>query len=287
LWKQAGALAPADRESRICGSSKSCNQQLVHIEGQHIISTAASSMPDPHVLQGYAMKNVHVCFLLSVSLVAVSLQLLIYTQSAVCEAVSAEADALQTILRKMNYSYTYNTTDPCTWRQPVVQCNSSTGSITGLDFSNMGLSGPIPPEIGLFPSLESLDFSNYPIYSQSCTGPCNHVLGPIPNELGNLTNLQTLLLSRSTLSQQFPPPVLNLVNLIDLKAISCNLSGPIPQEISKLSKLQFLFLGANSLVEPLPELGSLINLQQLTLWGNAIRNIIPAKWGNLGNLTYL
>jgi hypothetical protein len=47
-------------------------------------------MPDPHVLQGPAMKNVHVCFLLSVSLVAASLQLLIYTESAVCEAVSAE-----------------------------------------------------------------------------------------------------------------------------------------------------------------------------------------------------
>jgi len=36
------------------------------------------------------MKNVHVCFLLSVSLVAASLQLLIYTESAVCQAVSAE-----------------------------------------------------------------------------------------------------------------------------------------------------------------------------------------------------
>ncbi len=34
------------------------------------------------------MKNVHVCFLLSVSLVAASLQLLIYTESAVCEAAS-------------------------------------------------------------------------------------------------------------------------------------------------------------------------------------------------------
>ncbi len=47
-------------------------------------------MPDPYVLQGPAMKNVHVRFLLSVSLVALSLQLLIYTESAVCEAVSAE-----------------------------------------------------------------------------------------------------------------------------------------------------------------------------------------------------
>jgi hypothetical protein len=60
------------------------------------------------------------------------------------------------------------------------------------NFSNMGLSGPIPPEIGLFPSLQTLDFSNYPTNSQSCTGPCNSVLGSIPQELGNLANLQIL-----------------------------------------------------------------------------------------------
>jgi hypothetical protein len=60
------------------------------------------------------------------------------------------------------------------------------------NYSNMGLSGPIPHEISLFPSLQTLDFSNYPTNSQSCTGPCNSVLGPIPNELGNLANLQIL-----------------------------------------------------------------------------------------------
>ncbi|CAM6023536.1 unnamed protein product, partial [Sphagnum balticum] len=244
-------------------------------------------MPGPHVLQGPAMKNVHVCFLLSVSLVAASLQLLIYTESAVCEAVSAEGDAFQAILWKMKYSYPYNTTDPCAWPPAVVQCNSSTGPIIGLNFSNMGLSGPIPPEIGLFPSLRTLDFSNYPTNSPSCTGRCNNVLGPIPKELGNLTNLQILLLSRSTLSQSFPPPVLNLTNLIELKIDNCNLSGPIPREISNLSKLQSLFLGNNSLVGPLPELGPLINLQQLTLWGNNISDKIPPQWGNLSNLIYL
>ncbi|KAH8964792.1 hypothetical protein BDL97_04G084500 [Sphagnum fallax] len=234
------------------------------------------------------MKNVHVCFLLSVSLVATSLQLLIYTESAVCQAASLEeGDAFQTILQKMKYPNKYNPTDPCAWKLEVVKCNSSTRSIIGLNFSNMGLSGPIPAEIGLFPSLQTLDFSSYPTNSESCTGPCNNVLGPIPKELGNLANLQILLLSRSTLSQPFPPPVLNLVNLIELKIDNCNLSGPIPPIISKLSKLQIVFLGNNSLVGPLPGLGSLINLQQLTLWGNLIYDKIPREWGNLGNLTYL
>jgi hypothetical protein len=163
-------------------------------------------MPDPHVLQGCAMKNVHVSFLLSVSLVAASLQLLIYTESTVCEAASLEeGDAFQTILQKMKWPYKYNitdpcnlqavqcnATDPCAWKLQVVQCNNATGSIIGLNFSNMGLSGPIPAEIDRFPSLQTLDFSNYPTNSSNCTGPCNSVLGPIPQELGNLANLQIL-----------------------------------------------------------------------------------------------
>jgi hypothetical protein len=37
LWKEAGELAPADRESRVSGSPKSCNQQLVRIEGQPML----------------------------------------------------------------------------------------------------------------------------------------------------------------------------------------------------------------------------------------------------------
>jgi Leucine-rich repeat (LRR) protein len=52
----------------------------------------------------------------------------------------------------------------------------------------MGLSGPIPPEIGQFPSLQSLDFTNY----NTSTGPYNYVAGPIPDELGNLANLRIL-----------------------------------------------------------------------------------------------
>jgi hypothetical protein len=66
------------------------------------------------------------------------------------------------------------------------------GWVSYRNFSNMGLSGPIPAEIGLFPSLQTLDFSSYPTNSESCTGPCNNVLGPIPKELGNLANLQIL-----------------------------------------------------------------------------------------------
>ncbi|CAK9874978.1 unnamed protein product [Sphagnum jensenii] len=225
------------------------------------------------------MSNALCSFLLSVSL-ASSLRFF-----AVCEA-SAEGDALRAILQKMNYQYTYNATDPCTWNSQVVQCNSPTsGSITGLNFSNMGLSGPIPPEIGQFPSLQSLDFTNY----NTSTGPYNYVAAPIPDELGNLANLRILFLTRNNISQLFPSSVVNLVNLIQLKIDVCGLYGPIPPEISNLSNLQVLYLGNNSLSGPLPgpAFGSLIHLQELTLWGNGIRDKIPPEWGNLVNLTYL
>jgi hypothetical protein len=66
-------------------------------------------MPDPHLLQGSAMKNVHACFLLSVSLVAASLQLLIYTESAVCEAVSAEGSNPNSSVLLGACSFVYST----------------------------------------------------------------------------------------------------------------------------------------------------------------------------------
>ena len=64
--------------------------------------------------------------------------------------------------------------------------------------------------------------------------------GPIPPELGSLSNLMWLNLSRN------------------------NLSGRIPPELGGLSRLERLYLGTNGLSGPIPpELGGLSNLEEL------------------------
>ena len=58
---------------------------------------------------------------------------------------------------------------------------------TGIDLSDNGLSGSIPPEIGQLIYLEDLNLSR------------NQLIGSIPREIGNLTNLKYLYLDQKYL----------------------------------------------------------------------------------------
>ena len=106
----------------------------------------------------------------------------------------------------------------------------------------------------------------------------NNLVGNLPTELGNLSNLRTLSFSNSV--RITPPststPIGNNAN---------KLSGTIPTELGNLSNLQFLSLNGNKLSGTIPtELGNLSNLQFLSLVGNNLNGKIPSTLGNLSNL---
>ena len=66
------------------------------------------------------------------------------------------------------------------------------------------------------------------------------------------------------------------------------LTGAIPPELGSLINLQGLSLYGNQLTGPIPpELGSLINLQGLSLGNNQLTGPIPPELGSLINLQYL
>ena len=116
----------------------------------------------------------------------------------------------------------------------------------------------------------------------------NGLNGPIPAELGRLSNLQWLFLDANWLNGKIPAELGSLTNLIRLYLNSNNLSGPIPAEFGSLSNLQWLFLEDNQLSGPIPaELGSLSNLRALLLSYNHLGGEIPTKLGNLSNLQWL
>ena len=147
------------------------------------------------------------------------------------------------------------------------------GRVVRLSLGFNELTGPIPAELGSLSNLERLDLS------------FNNLTGPIPAELGGLSNLESLSLSNNRLTG-IPPELGSLSNLESL-SLSSNRLTEIPPELGSLSNLKSLYLSSNELTGIPAELGSLSNLERLDLSFNNLTGPIPAELGGLSNLESL
>ena len=139
-----------------------------------------------------------------------------------------------------------------------------------------GLQGPIPAELGSLTNLRYLRLDN------------NALTGSIPTELGNLSNLESLTLYGNALTGLIPTELGSLTALRYLSLGGNELTGSIPTELGNLSNLENLQLYGNKLTGPIPtELGSLSNLESLQLGSNALTGPIPTELGSLTALRYL
>ena len=112
--------------------------------------------------------------------------------------------------------------------------------------------------------------------------------GPIPPELGQLTNLTNLNLGYNQLTGPIPLELTQLTNLTSLNLGGNRLTGPIPTELGQLTNLEYLYLGYNQLTGPIPlELTQLTNLTSLNLGGIELTGLIPPELTQLTNLTNL
>ena len=144
------------------------------------------------------------------------------------------------------------------------------GRVTELDLPGNRLSGPIPPELGDLSQLTRLFLSS------------NQLTGPIPPELGNLSNLGALDLFRNQLSGEIPRELTNIPDLSYLDLGRNRLSGPIPAELGNLVALEVLSLIHNRLSGPIPaELGNLSNLILLRMAGNQLTGCVPDALRNV------
>ncbi|MEE9464024.1 MAG: Two component regulator three Y domain protein, partial [Candidatus Neomarinimicrobiota bacterium] len=116
----------------------------------------------------------------------------------------------------------------------------------------------------------------------------NNLVGTIPPELGNMTNLTFLFLRGNHLTGSIPAELGNLTNLTQLFFPANQLTGSIPAELGNLASLTLLSLANNQLSGSIPsELGNLANLRRLNLSSNLLTAAIPPELGNLASLTYL
>tara|TARA_R110002051_G_scaffold66515_1_gene120410 strand:- start:4533 stop:7865 length:3333 start_codon:yes stop_codon:yes gene_type:complete len=150
------------------------------------------------------------------------------------------------------------------------------GRVKSISLGSRNLTGEIPDEIGNLTELDYIDLGQ------------NNLTGKIPSQLGNLLKLEILNLHTNQLTGNIPSELGNLSNLEILLLNSNQLSGTIPIELGSLSSIQQLSFTLNQLSGTIPVfLGNLTSLTYLSLYGNQLTGIVPQELGNLINLNRL
>jgi hypothetical protein len=121
----------------------------------------------------------------------------------------------------------------------------------------------------------------------------NHLNGPFPENLSDLSNLITLDFHGNSLSGEIPAGLGDLQDLMRLDLSFNRLNGNIPRELGKLDNLVYLVLNGNHMLSGSipPELGNLLSLNDLMLssyeGGTQLSGTIPVELSNLTKLTHL
>jgi uncharacterized repeat protein (TIGR01451 family) len=160
----------------------------------------------------------------------------------------------------------------CSWYG--VECFDN--SVTDLGLTDNRLMGSIPSELSNLSNLEELWLDH------------NQLAGNIPSNLGSLSKLQKLALHYNQLTGSIPPELGNLSNLGLLYLQNNQLVGNIPSQLGALNGFWDLRLSNNQLTGSIPsELGNLSNLWTLDLESNQLTGNIPPELGDLARLRWL
>ncbi|XP_051126050.1 probable LRR receptor-like serine/threonine-protein kinase At3g47570 isoform X2 [Andrographis paniculata] len=211
----------------------------------------------------------------------------------------------------------------CNWIG--VTCGKRHNRVIGLNISNMGLAGSIPPELGNLSFLVSIDISKNGFEStlpedlvrlqrlRFVSFSYNNFTGEVPSWISSLpqlenlslrnnsfssinsflvstsnqTKLDTLTVSYNPFQGEIPKSIGNLRSLKKLYMVGNGFSGSIPTSIVNISGLETLELSEN-LIQGMPEaIGNLHMLKWLNLQGNRLDGSIPLIVFNISTLENL
>ncbi|KAL2987709.1 hypothetical protein AAZX31_11G043100 [Glycine max] len=123
--------------------------------------------------------------------------------------------------------------------------------------------GPLPSQLGNLSNLETLFLVDV------------NLVGEIPHSIGNLTSLKNFYLSQNSLSGNIPNSISGLKNVEQIKLFQNQLSGELPQGLGNLSSFICLDLSQNALTGKLPDTIASLHLSSLNLNDNFLRGEIP------------
>ncbi len=168
--------------------------------------------------------------------------------------------------------------EPWRWGAPD-QCalygvTCQDGHVTALALESNNLIGTIPPEIGNFSQLELLNLSS------------NSLSGELPTQFYDLHNLVSINLEFNLLSGTISTRIGELSNLEEINLIVNQFEGSIPGEIGALTSLTSLWLTENNFSGTMPpELSELTNLDSLILINTNLTGSVPLTYTNIPGLT--
>jgi Leucine-rich repeat (LRR) protein len=149
-------------------------------------------------------------------------------------------------------------------------------SLKTLQISNSHqLRGPLPSELGLLSQLSYLS-----LYS-------NRLTGSIPSHLGYLSQLNYLYLYENQFTGLIPSELGSLFQLYDFDMSYNQLTGTLPTALGSLSLLNTFLISSNLLTGSIPkELGSLVQVKSFALDFNQLTGRIPSELHSLSRLNY-
>ncbi|SNR28624.1 Por secretion system C-terminal sorting domain-containing protein [Maribacter sedimenticola] len=158
------------------------------------------------------------------------------------------------------------------------------GRVTNILIQSNGLVGTLPDELGNLSELQSLE-----LHRNFYIGYIPNILnGSIPSTFQNLKKLEILNLFATGISGTIPNEIGQMTALKELWLSSNELTGELPTTLGDLSDLELLLIGSNKLTGNIPaQLGQLSNLKRLSLINNELTGNIPSDLGLLTNLTEL
>ena len=150
-------------------------------------------------------------------------------------------------------------------------------TVDGLFLPSNGLSGFLPPELGLLDGVFYLDLSN------------NELTSSIPAEIGGMSFLGRLNLSNNRLTGSIPTELGQLTGMEHLNLSGNQLTGDIPVELRRLTTLMTLDLSDNRFTGEFPtEFGNMDDLRSLDMENNSLlTGPLPREITRLNLLRYL
>ncbi len=154
---------------------------------------------------------------------------------------------------------------------PIPESIGGLANLTAVFIGVSNLEGPIPMGIWTNPNIISLYPYNMP-----------YLTGPIPPEIGQMTNLRFFVATGTPFGGPIPKEIGQLQNLVTFMVTGCHLEGSIPAEMGSMTNLTLLRMNYNRLSGSIPAaLGSLPSLEVAHLANNQLSGEIPPELGNL------